>query len=237
MTITSSFTDWILPQAHLDLFFFAVVATVVASSLSLCFLALQSYHFSRLLTSKEGKICKSQLCFDRQRIKGPNNKGCILICFTSYLEITWVQSVGACSKSRDYAAAFFFPLLFINFFPHFAPTLLAYLHPLGGLVYEFSTGWWWLLVFISRLFPSCSTSTKVSLFILSASVSLACGFLSLVVKITCRYATSPGSQMLVQTTCLILVCRIISRCCSSQKGPRRHFCLKQQHTVYTSMDP
>lgn len=65
--------------------------TVVASSLSLCLLALQSYHFSRLLTSEGGKICKSQRSFDKQRRKGPNNKGCVLICFTSYLAITWVQ--------------------------------------------------------------------------------------------------------------------------------------------------
>lgn len=102
--------------------------TVVASSLSLCLLALQSYHFSRLLTSEGGKICKSQRSFDKQRRKGPNNKGCVLICFTSYLAITWVQWEPPVKAGSKWLFFLLFPLLCPG-----STCVSVGLHPLLGL--------------------------------------------------------------------------------------------------------
>lgn len=78
------------------------------------------------------------MSFDKQRIKGPNNRRCILIRFTTYLGITRGSAV-------------------LLFPPHFA---------LSGLVCEFNTDHCWCL-FISflsgRALTHHSTTTNVSL--------------------------------------------------------------------------
>ncbi len=103
--------------------------------------------------------------------------------------------------------------------------LSAGLHPLGGLVYEFGTGWRSLLVFICLLLLFWQSSDTLQHqykglpLLLSLSLSLACGILSLVVGITCRCDTGPGSQTSAQTanTLLYNSGSIMGRCYRSKK--------------------
>lgn len=105
---------------------------------------------------RKDKSLKSQLCFDRQEIKGVNNKGWVLIGFTSYLEVACVQWQPA-EKGWDCTTRIFCAFPWLSLYGESQGELFH----LDGMIYVFSTGWSLLMFLFIYLLLSGRSSDAV----------------------------------------------------------------------------